>query len=207
MKKILFQGDSITDAQRNRENDLFRGSGYATLVSASLGYKYPEEYEFVNRGISGNRIVDLYQRIKCDFINLAPDYISILIGINDVWHEAAYKNGVSPEKFEKIYNMLIEELKEALPDVKVMILEPFVLKAAASEGNWDYFKSETKKMADASRRVAEKNALPFIPLYNEFFELAKTAPASYWLVDGVHPSAAGHEFIKNKWIETFERIK
>ena len=205
--KILFQGDSITDAMRNRDNENYRGSGYATLVSACLSLKYPKKYEFLNRGISGNRIVDLYQRIKCDFINLHPDYISILIGINDVWHEVSCKNGVAPDKFEKIYNMLIEELKEALPDVKIMILEPFVLKASATEENWDYFKSETKKMADVAKRVADKNSLPFISLYNEFFELEKTAPANYWLIDGVHPTAAGHEFIKNKWIEAFEKIR
>ena len=207
MKKILFQGDSITDTMRSRDNEHYRGSGYATLVSASLSLKYPAEYEFLNRGISGNRIVDLYQRIKCDFINLAPDYISILIGINDVWHEINYQNGVSPEKFEKVYNMLIEELKEALPECKIMILEPFLLKGTATEASWERFKSDTKMMAEAAKRVAEKNSLPFISLYNEFFELEKIAPSSFWLTDGVHPTAGGHEFIKTKWIEAFENIK
>ena len=105
MKKILFQGDSITDALRQRwETSVYNGSGYATLVSAHLGYEYPNRFEFVNRGISGNRITDLISRIKCDFINLEPDYLSILIGINDVWHEISSKNGVSEEKFERYYN-------------------------------------------------------------------------------------------------------
>ena len=83
MKKILFQGDSITDVGRSLENDAARGHGYATLVSASLGMDRPGEFEFVNRGISGNRIIDLLARVKADIINLTPDYMSILIGIND----------------------------------------------------------------------------------------------------------------------------
>ena len=130
-KIILFQGDSITDAGRSYERNDMRGRGYATMVSGELGLSYPEEYEFINRGISGNRIVDIYARMKSDIINLKPDYMSLLIGVNDVWHEFYENpNGVATDKFEKVYSMLIEELKEALPDLKIMILEPFVLKGS-----------------------------------------------------------------------------
>ena len=94
MKTILFQGDSITDAGRARDNNSNRGLGYPHLVSARLGMDNPTEYNFINRGISGNRIVDLYARIKADIINLKPDVMSILIGVNDVWHEIAASNGV-----------------------------------------------------------------------------------------------------------------
>ena len=115
MKTILFQGDSITDADRNYHDDSKRGLGYPQLVTASLGYDNPGEYSFINRGISGNRIVDVYARIKKDIINLKPDIMSILIGVNDVWHEYNPKhNGVATAKFEKIYSMLIEEIKEEL---------------------------------------------------------------------------------------------
>ncbi len=207
MKTILFQGDSITDAQRNRENDNFKGSGYATLVTANLGLKYPNEYKFYNRGISGNRITDLIARIKCDFINLQPDYLSILIGINDVWHEVACQNGHTPEKFEMYYNILISELLEALPNLKIMILEPFVLKAAATEEAWETFRSETEKMAEVSKRIAKKYSLEFVPLMEKFDKALELAPAEYWLFDGVHPSEAGHELIKNEWLKAFESIK
>ena len=122
--KILFQGDSITDMYRSKENEESFGVGYALLVKASLGLEVPGEYEFINRGIAGNRIVDLYARLKTDIINIKPDVMSILIGVNDVWHEFGdYPNGVDAEKFYKIYDMLIEEIKEALPDVKIMIME------------------------------------------------------------------------------------
>ena len=105
-KVIVIQGDSITDAGRNKDLPTSRGTGYAQMIAGELGLTVPGAYEVYNRGISGNRIVDLYARIKKDIINLKPDYISILIGVNDVWHEYNYQNGVAPEKFEKIYPAL-----------------------------------------------------------------------------------------------------
>lgn len=211
-KLILFQGDSITDAGRSRENDLGTGTGYVRLTEAELGCTYPEEYKYINRGISGNRIVDVYARIKADIINLAPDYMSILIGINDVWHEWVRQNGVSAEKFEKIYSMLIEEIQEALPNLKIMILEPFVLPGAATEsteeqvGRYEYFRRETLLRAEACRRIAEKYGLVFVPLQEKFDE-ANTAHPGIWLSDGVHPASAGACLIKNEWIRAFETIR
>ncbi len=207
MKRILFQGDSITDALRSRENEAFMGSGYATLVSASLGMDRPNEFEFVNRGISGHRVIDLLARVKMDMINLAPDYMSILIGVNDVWHEVKQKNGIDAEKYEMYYNLLIKELKAALPDIQIMILEPFVLKGTATEADWDVFESEVKKRAEASKRVAERNQLVFIPLMDKFLEAQKFAPAEYWLFDGVHPTAKGHELIKREWLKAFKQLE
>ena len=205
--RILFQGDSITDAGRDWNNDAQLGRGYAHLVEASLGYDEPGEHVFINKGISGNRIVDLYARIKRDMINYKPDVMSILIGVNDVWHEIGDSpNGVDADKFIKIYSMLIEELKEALPNLKIMILEPFVLEAGATENNWEFFKTETAKRAEMAKKIAEKYNLPFIPLQAGFDELAKKAPNNYWLGDGVHPTAKGHEFIKNEWLKAFKNL-
>ena len=210
-KLILFQGDSITDCDRNRQVHIRQGFGYATMVQGELGYTCPGEYDFQNRGISGNRIVDVYARIKADIINLKPDYMSLLIGVNDVWHELGGNNGVAPEKFEKIYGMLIEEIKEALPDVKIMLLEPFVLQGPATYSEedptvWERFDSLVRANAAAAKRVAEKYDLPFIELQAGFDALAEKAPATYWLADGVHPTAAGHCFIKEKWLETFKTL-
>lgn len=206
MKTILFQGDSITDAGRDRENDVYDGMGYPRLVKGALGADYPNEYEFINRGISGNRIVDLYARMKIDILNLKPDVMSILIGVNDVWHEFWFGNGVDTEKFFKIYSMLIEEVKEALPDIKIMILEPFVLKCTATEEHWDAFRADVEAKAEKARLVAEKYNLPFVPLLKLFDEAATKAPASYWLSDGVHPTAAGHELIKREWLKAFNSL-
>ncbi len=203
MKTILFQGDSITDAERSRENDANLGIGYPTLVRGELMYDYPGEYKVLNRGVSGNRVVDLYARIKADIINLRPDIISILIGVNDVWHEIDWKNGIDADKYFKVYSMLIEEIREALPETRIMILEPFVLKACATETSWEEFQREVKKRAEKAKAIAEKYHLPFITLQDKFDEASKLAPANYWLQDGVHPTTAGHELIKREWLKTF----
>lgn len=205
--RILFQGDSITDADRSRQDDARLGVGYPRLVEASLGFEEPGKYEFLNRGISGNRIVDLYARIKADIINLKPDVMSILIGVNDVWHELGENpNGVDADKFFKIYSMLIEEVKTALPNIKIMILEPFVLPACSTVEKWDDFSTEVPKRAAMAKKIAEKFGLPFIPLQKGFDELSTKAPFEYWLGDGVHPTAKGHEFIKVQWLEAFKNL-
>ena len=205
--RILFQGDSITDCGRDWNNDTQLGRGYAHLVESELGYREPGMHTFINKGISGNRVVDLYARIKRDIINYKPDVMSILIGVNDVWHEIGDSpNGVDADKFFKIYSMLIEEVKEALPNIKIMILEPFVLEACSTTEHWEFFKTETKKRADMARKIAEKYNLPFIELQNGFDELAKKAENSYWLADGVHPTPAGHQFIKNEWLKAYDKL-
>lgn len=205
MKTIVFQGDSITDAGRNRENDNERGIGYPTLVAAELGFKYPGEYVFINEGVSGNRIVDLYARIKRDIIHRRPDYLTILIGINDVWHEINERNGVDNAKFFRVYCNLIEEIKAVLPDIKIIILEPFVLKASATEKNWNVFRRETEMRAESAKAVAEKFGLGFIPLQDKFDEAATKASPSYWLSDGVHPTAMGHELIAREVVSALEK--
>lgn len=211
-KVILFQGDSITDAGRSREGEQWGGYGYPTMVKGQLGYENPGKYVFYNRGISGNRVVDLYARIKQDMINLKPDYMSILIGVNDVWHEFGRHNGVDAVKYEKIYGMLIEEIKEALPDIKIMILEPFVLPGTGTQsteeepGKWECFKAEVQKRAAAAKRVAEAYGLPFVALQHRFDEACTKAEPTYWLMDGVHPTAMGHDLIKRAWLETFAQL-
>lgn len=213
-KRILFQGDSITDCGRNRDDITATGVGYPLMVKAQLGYENPCGYEFINKGISGNRIVDVYARIKLDIINLKPDVMSLLIGVNDVWHELGGRhNGVGAAKFEKIYDMLIGEIKEALPDVKIMILEPFVLEGTATcpteaePERWDYFRTEVPLRAAAAKRVAEKYGLPFIPLQEKLDEACGRAPADYWLRDGVHPTAMGHWLITKEWLAAFGEMQ
>ena len=206
MKTILFQGDSITDCNRDREYSESRGNGYATVVAATLGYKYPGEYKFLNRGIGGNRVVDVYARIKNHILNIKPDYMSILVGVNDVWHELEIQNGINTEKYIKIYSMLISEIKEELPDTKIMILEPFVLDGTATHENIEYFRTEVADKAKASKRIAEDFNLSFIPLQKHFDEMVKRAPEGYWSIDGVHPTTMGHEFIKREWIKVFNTL-
>lgn len=212
-KLILFQGDSITDCGRARDNNASVGTGYPLLVKAMLGAENPKEYEFINRGVSGNRIVDLYARVKKDFINLKPDYASIYIGVNDAWHEINDKNGVDTEKFEKLYNMLLDEIYAACPDIKLIIIAPYVLHGPATQDSeaipnrWELFQKDVAEKAAVCKRIAEKYDLPLIELQPVFDKACEKAVPSYWTPDGVHPSAHGHELIKKLWIETFEKIK
>ena len=211
MKTILFQGDSITDFSRDRECDYFLGSGYVTMVAGQLGLEHPGEYRFLNRGISGNRVSDLYARIKQDIINLKPDYLSILIGVNDVWHEISYQNGLSEQKFEIIYDLLLGEILEELPQLKIMILEPFVLPGTATDATeenperWNIFRTEVPRRA-AAKRLAQKYGLIYVPLQESFDEACKCAPSSYWLYDGVHPAAMGHAVIQRQWLKGFAEL-
>ena len=216
MKTILFQGDSITDCGWDKNNPTAisnLGSGYARLIIAELGYENPSEYTFYNRGISGNRIVDVYARIKKDIINLKPDYMSILIGVNDVWHEIASKNGVDAEKFEKIYTMLLEEIYEALPDIKIMLLAPYVIEGTATcntEENptrWETFRTEVDKRIAVVDRLGEKFGLPVIHLQEKFDEhVATNNNNAYWVADGVHPTIFGHELIAREWLSVFRTL-
>ena len=204
--RILFQGDSITDCFRLREAEHRIGMGYALMCQAELMCEEPNKYEILNRGVSGNRICDLYARIKKDIINLKPDVMSILIGVNDVGHEFGEQNGVDADKYFNLYSMLIEEVKAALPDIKIMIMEPFTLKGRDNEMHWDEFKAEVAKRADMAKKIAEKYNLTFIPLQEKFDEAAKLAENSYWIVDGFHPSAAGHMIIKKEWMKAFKAL-
>jgi lysophospholipase L1-like esterase len=169
----------------------------------------------LNRGISGNRSVDLLARIKSDLINLKPDYLSLLIGVNDVWHELDRQNGVSAEKYEVILDMIINEVKTALPDIKILLLEPFVLPGTGTRENpavpgrnFPLFDKEVRLRAAAAKRIAEKHGLVFVPLQEVFDKANADAPTpDYWLVDGVHPTAAGHELIKQAWLKGFEQLR
>jgi lysophospholipase L1-like esterase len=204
---ILFQGDSITDCGRNRDaagkpNDLCGlGQGYAMMAAAELLSNRPSDsLRVFNRGISGNRVVDLYARIQGDILNLKPDLLSILIGVNDTWHgkNPDWSNGVSIPKYERIYRDLLNEVREALPNVKFVLCEPFVLRCGVVLDDW-------VEEIDERRAVVAKLAKEFgavlVPFQSMFVEAVKLAPPEYWAADGVHPSAAGHLLMAKCWLE------
>lgn len=204
--KILTFGDSITDMGRNRNAGCGvygYGSGYPFFVAGQLASTNPEKYEVVNRGISGNRVVDLYARIKCDVWNLKPDVLSILIGVNDVWHEIGSGNGVELDRFDRVYRTMIKETKERLPDCKIMLLEPFVLKGAATEANYERF-LQVKDYAKTVKKIAEDFNLPFVSLQEKFDAAAAKYGVEAYLYDGVHPNIAGAKLIADAWLETFK---
>lgn len=206
--KILFYGDSITDASRNREGSptTSLGYGYVNNVAQQLIGSNPDEYQIINTGISGNRIVDLYARVKIDCWNYNPDLISILIGVNDVWHEIKRENGVELDRFENIYRTMLKETIERLPNVKLMILEPFVLKGTATEEDFEKFKAVYEYAKVAKKLANEFNAV-FVPLQQLFDESAEKYGEQTCLIDGVHPNVYGCSLIAREWLKKFTEIE
>ena len=207
MKRMIFFGDSITDASWNRNamlGTLSRyGYGYVNHIAGDLLVDNAN-IEIINSGISGNRIVDLYARIKSDVWNYQPDILSILIGVNDIWHEIANQNGVEIDRFEKVYRMLLEDSLKALPNVKIVLLEPFVLRGTATENDFEAF-LEVKDYAKIVKRLAEEYQLSFLPLQHKFEMGATKISAQHYLADGVHPSVAGAKLIAKEWLELYNK--
>ncbi len=199
---VLFQGDSITDAGRNRASADANsagalGSGYPLLVaSAVLAARPGGALRFYNRGISGNKVPDLQQRWTTDTIDLKPDVLSILIGVNDFWHKLDHGYNGTVQDYEQQYNALLDATREALPHVHVIVLEPFVLRTGAVDARW--FPEFDQRRA-AAARVAARARATFVPLQTVFNQQARAAPPEYWASDGVHPTPAGHAVIAEQW--------
>jgi len=198
---ILFQGDSITDADRaynvaNPNTGL--GTGYAYLASARLLAARPsDDLRFMNRGISGNRIVDLYARWREDALNLQPNLISILIGINDTWHEFSRQAGVAVPKFERLYRQLLTETREALPKVKLVLCGPFALPCGTVTDEWT---KDVEARQTVVRKLADEFNARHVAFQQMFDQAQAQASARYWAEDGVHPTAAGHQRMADEWV-------
>lgn len=205
MKKIVFFGDSITDMGRDRNEDFSAfsyGVGYPNLIAAQLCGTNPTEYKIYNRGVSGDTVAKLYARLRGAVWYLQPDILSILVGVNDVRHELECE-GVDIVRYEKIYRMIVEETKEKLPDVKIVLCEPFVLKGSATEGNYEHF-LQVKDYAKVVKKLAKEYGLYFLPLQEKFDKAAEEYGAQYYLYDGVHPSIAGAKLIADEWLKLFD---
>ncbi|MEK7781671.1 MAG: SGNH/GDSL hydrolase family protein [Verrucomicrobiota bacterium] len=201
--RILFQGDSITDGARGRNQDPnhILGHSYAFLVAAKHGALYPERnLAFFNRGISGNKIPDLLNRWQKDAVDLKPTVVSILIGVNDIWHPLLSTNEVSAEKYEEGYDKLLAQTIAALPDAKIILLEPFVTPGKATSPKWDVWQGHVKKFQAVVAKLGAKYNAPVVKLQNVFDAACKRAPAEYWVWDGVHPTYAGNQLIADEWV-------
>ncbi len=205
---VLFQGDSITDCNRDRSPGVkyndgpALGLGYPALVAARTLARHPRlGLRFLNRGLSGHRVVDLYARWKMDAINLQPDILSILIGVNDTWHEFSSGNGVEPERFANVYRMMLELTLERLPDVRLVLCEPFILPCGVVTSKW---LGDIQQRQQIVRDLARDFGAVFVPFQKMFTEACREAPPEYWLPDGVHPSPAGHARMADLWMESLE---
>lgn len=208
VKRIVFQGDSITDGGRIREQVYDVGYGYPLFVKGYLDYFYPGQYELYNRGIGGDQVSDIYARVERDIVALAPDYLSILVGVNDAYNEILNdEKQMDSEGFYRTYDNLIAKIMVAIPKVKIMLMEPFVLESKSRKEDWQDFRRAVEVRSQMARKISEKYNLTYISLQQKFDEVENNAVCDYWLRDGVHPTVAGKELIKVQWINGFEKIR
>lgn len=201
---ILFQGDSITDARRNRKtesrpNDTSGlGDGYPVLVAGGLLRDHAKlGLKILNRGISGHKVPDLAKRWRKDTLDLKPALLSILIGVNDFWHKMAGRYDGTVATYRTGFAALLKQTREALPDTPFVICEPFALRCGAVNDSWHPEFDQRRAAAKEVAREADALWVPFQTMFDEAIT-AGTKP-EYWARDGVHPTLAGHALMAETW--------
>lgn len=214
MKTILFQGDSLTDANRDREGkdkNRILGDGYVNFIGASLMCDYPG-IQIINTAISGNRIIDLYGRWIEDTLNVDFDLLSILCGVNDIGFALRLNRGADAQKFEFVYDRMIYEVKQAKPQAKIVLCEPFLFKLDINEvqngtdiiENWEVWNGHMRERRAIVKSLAEKYRTIFVPFGSMFEKALEKAPAKHWSPDGIHLTMAGNELMAREWLKCVE---
>lgn len=197
---ILFQGDSITDGGRQRTGQDFNhimGQDYAYMIAGQVCLQFPgRNLTFVNRGISGNTVRDLAGRWQTDALDLHPDLLSILVGINDT-----LTPGETAEEFEKTYDTLLAATLAASPNLKIVLGQPMLLPVGRYKDSYPTVLAEVKARQLAVQRLGVKYHLPVIRYQDAFDAALKLAPAEYWSWDGVHPTYARHALMAQEWLK------
>ena len=209
-EKILFQGDSLTDARRDKDgNDpqMKLGIGYVNLAAAWL-VSHDPQIRVMNHGVNGDRIMDLYARWIEDTLNVDFDLLSILCGVNDVGFQMRMNRGADEEKFSFIYDRMLYEVRKEKPEAKIVLCEPFLFRLKPEETesgkdiieNWDDWYSQIRRRSAIVRKLSEKYDALLVPSMDLFERACLRAPASHWSVDGVHLTLAGNALLAEEWI-------
>jgi lysophospholipase L1-like esterase len=202
---ILFQGDSITDAGRKKDDAAFNaasalGSGYSMIATSDLLFKYADKnLKVYNRGISGNKVYQLAERWEKDCLDLKPNVLSILIGVNDFWHKVLGRYDGTIETYRKDYKALVDRTKQKLPEVKLIIGEPYAVNGIKAVD--DKWYPDFNEYRTAAKEIAESYGAAFIPYQAVYDKAQKEAPGVYWTADGVHPTLAGANLMAHAWME------
>lgn len=207
---ILFQGDSITDGGRNRahyyaNDSQGMGNGYVYQIVAQILSHHPEDnIRCYNRGISGNKVYQLAARWQDDCLQLNPQVLSLLIGVNDFWHTLSNDYQGTPQIFNEDLRALLTLTKSRFPEIKILLGEPFAVKGgSALSAAWQ---RDFPPYQQVVKEVAADFQATFIPFQQVFDKALERAPVSYWCPDGVHPSMAGSALMKDAWINAFHRL-
>lgn len=199
--RILFQGDSVTDEERDRSNPHHLGKGYAKFCAQSLITKFPaRELKFINLGISGNKSEDLLRRWKTDCIDIKPDIVCLMIGINDVWHSYSYGLNITPTEYADNCRQMLEDLKKETY-AKIILMEPFLLDNPEKP-----FRGRLDPNIDILRTLAKEYADLYIPLDGMITAAAIEYPEQELTYDGVHPKEYGAKLIGEWSASAIEKI-
>jgi len=200
---VLFQGDSITDAGRERLTPESLGCGYAMMAAGWFGSLYPElNVTFLNRGIGGNRAADLEQRWESDCIALEPAWVSIMIGINDTWRAFDSNDPTSTEAYEASCRNILTAVRDRL-SARLILMEPFVLPFPEDRLAW---REELDARIEVVRALAAEFDAVLVPLDGIFAAAAERREPAFWAPDGVHPTPAGHALIAQSWLRAVKAI-
>ncbi|MBR2731863.1 MAG: GDSL family lipase [Clostridia bacterium] len=189
--RILFQGDSITDAGRDRSDPHQLGQGYPLYAADCLRGDFPAaSFEFLNLGISGDQTKDLVARLQADFIDPDPDIVSIHIGVNDTWHHAQARDWLPDNVFEAQYRTVLEAIKKKT-HAKILMIEQFLLPVEDKA----FFREDLNGKIDVTRKLARAYADAYLPLDGLLAKACVGQSPYHWSDDGVHPNADGSAFI------------
>jgi lysophospholipase L1-like esterase len=199
---LVFQGDSITDCGRDRSvtepNDLAGlGRGYAMLAAAGVR-AFSIGVDVHNRGVGGDEVPDLLDRWDADCVALRPTVVSVLIGVNDMWRKIDSGKANTVGGYDDRLGELLDRTRDALPGVRLIVGEPFVLRVGAVTDEWFPEFDERRAVA---RRQAERAGARFVAYQTMFDRAVQRAPAAYWAYDGVHPTLAGHRLMADAWLK------
>jgi lysophospholipase L1-like esterase len=218
MKTILFQGDSISDAGRDRsitEPNQGLGEGYIAVLSE----KFKEAgipVNIYNRGVSGNRIGDMYARWIEDTLNIDHDILNILNGVNDVGFMMRLNRGASRSTFEFMYDRCVYEALERRPETALIFCQPFLLKRDTVWEpygndifvNFDRWAEEIAARGEIVEGLAKKYGAIYVPMWDALKEAEKTTPVEELIQDCVHPAPVGCRVLADIWMKTVrERIQ
>lgn len=195
---VLFQGDSITDCCRNYDDMNSLGMGYAMMSASLFNARYPElNVRFINKGISGNRAVDLKERWQKDCLDIKPDVVSILIGINDCWRKFDNNDETTVEEYKNNFRDILTQVKETLC-AEIIIIEPFLLPVTKEQKT--LWRADLDPKIQAARKLAREFGATYVPMDGIFASMCVKQQPEFWAGDGVHPSCAGHALIAEAWL-------
>ena len=205
--RLLFQGDSLTDGGRNKDVQVPNsglGGGFVGLIASRILCENPN-VEIYNRGVNGNRIIDMYARWIEDALNIPFNVISVLNGINDIGFDIRQNRGADAQKYEFVFDRILYETKERHPYADIILCEPFLIKRVYEKlndiyENWERWNAAIEERGEIVRKLSKQYGALFVEFRPAIDNALKIAPAEHWSVDCIHMTHAGNELLARTWL-------